>query len=145
MIKYQLWFEKGVRKFWENLLLFWVEAMLYHHAFLIMIIVWITFHETSQNYKMLPSRTLARKAVTVLTCANASGSFQLPLLVIEKLWKHCAVLQDGNGKNPWSYLVKTNRTSPMGFLKTMLSHIQLFLCKSGLRCSIHRIRILSIL
>lgn len=53
--------------------------------------------ETGLNYKMLPSKTSAAKAdreapgakkskerVTVLTCANVSGSFKLPLLVIGK-------------------------------------------------------------
>ncbi len=53
--------------------------------------------ETGLNYKMLPYKTLAAKAdrealgvkkckehMSALTCTSASGSFQLPLLVIEK-------------------------------------------------------------
>lgn len=53
--------------------------------------------ETGLNYKMLPDKTLASKSekeapgakmskerVTVMTCANASGSFRLPLMIIGK-------------------------------------------------------------
>lgn len=56
--------------------------------------------ETGLNYKMLPTQTLAFKTetsapgakmskerVTVLNCANASGTFRLPLMVIGKAAK----------------------------------------------------------
>ncbi len=62
--------------------------------------------ETVLNHKMLPNKTLAAKTdrfsgakkckeyVTVLTCVTASGSFQLPLIVIGKSVKsfHCSYL-----------------------------------------------------
>lgn len=82
--------EDAVDPFRENLLDFiWKKKYTLDQIF--------NADETGLNYKMLPSKTLAVKTeisapgakkskerVTIMTCANASGSFRLPLMLIGK-------------------------------------------------------------